>query len=225
MITKNSYESFDYDFDVQSVNGQRNTDLIDIRPRVSDYSPSEGSRSPLEFLGRSYNGGGNSVANILASDESINLDFSFYLGRYDRVFITKDGKLQVQQGAPSENFERPVPLDDALEIATVKLQPYLSPDDATVSFLEHKRYRMSDIKKLEDRIRSLEYYTTLSLLEVNTESLFIADSEGLNRFKSGFFVDDFTTLLPQETSAPVKNSLDVQNRESCVQDTLQTPLT
>ena len=111
--------------EIQSINGERNTDLIDIRPRVSDYSVSEGSRSPLEFLGRSYNGGGNSVANILASDESINLDFSFYLGRYDRVFMTKDGRLQVQQGAPSENYERPVPLDDALEIATVKLQPYL----------------------------------------------------------------------------------------------------
>ena len=82
---------------------------------------------------------------------------------------------RVQQGAPSENFERPVPLDDALEIATVKLEPYLlSPDEASVSFLDHKRYRMSDIKKLEDRIRSLEYYTTLSLLEVNTESMFIS---------------------------------------------------
>ena len=214
LITKNSYESFDYDLEVQTVDGERNTDLIDIRPRVSDYTVSEGSRSPLEFLGRSYNGSGNSVANILASDESINLDYSFYLGRYDRVFMSKDGRLQVQQGAPSENYERPVPLDDALEIATVKLPPYLlSTDEANVSFLEHKRYRMSDIKKLEDRIRSLEYYTTLSLLEVNTESLFIADSEGLNRFKSGFFVDDFTTLLPQETSVPVKNSIDVQNRE------------
>ncbi len=54
-------------------------------------------------------------------------------------FITKDGKLQIQQGAPSENFERPVPLDDALEIATVKLQPYLlSTDEASVSFLEHR---------------------------------------------------------------------------------------
>ena len=72
---------------------------------------------------------------------------------------------------------------------------------------------MSDIKKLEDRIRSLEYYTTLSLLEVNTDSMFIPDSQGLNRFKSGFFVDDFTSLLPQETNAPVKNSIDVQNRE------------
>ena len=72
---------------------------------------------------------------------------------------------------------------------------------------------MSDIKLLEDRIRSLEYYTTLYLLEVNTENLFVTDSDGLNRFKSGFFVDDFTTLLPQETDAPIKNSIDDSNRE------------
>ena len=214
ITTKNSYDSLDYDLDIQEVNGERNTDLIDIRPRVSNYNVSEGSRSPLEFLGRSYDGSGNSAANTLASDESINLSYSFFLGRFDRIYLTKDGRFQIQQGTPSENHEKPVILDDALEIATVKLDPYLlGPGDATVSFLDHKRYRMSDIKKLEDRIRSLEYYTTLSLLEMNTEQLFITDSEGLNRFKSGFFVDDFTTLLPQETNIPIKNSIDVENRE------------
>ena len=214
ITTKNSYDSFDYDFDIQYVNGERNTDLIDIRPRVSNYTASAGSRSPLEFLGRSFDGSGNSAANTLVSDESINVDFSFYLGRLDRIFLTKDGRFQVQQGTPSENFEKPVVIDDALEIGTIKLPPYLfNTQNASLSFLDHKRYRMSDIKLLEDRIKSLEYYTTLSLLETNTESLFISDSEGLNRFKSGFFVDDFTTLLPQETNEVIKNSIDLQNRE------------
>ena len=35
--TVNSYDDFDYARDIQSVNGFRNTDLIDIRPRVSNY--------------------------------------------------------------------------------------------------------------------------------------------------------------------------------------------
>jgi len=214
ITTANSYKSFDYAKDIQTINGERNTDMIDIRPRVSDFTNSENARSPLEFLGRTYDGDGNSAANILASDESINVDYSFYLGRVDRIFITKDGRLQVQQGTPSETYERPVPIDDALEIASVKLEPYLlEPSFSEISFLDHKRYRMSDIKRLEDRIKSLEYYTTLSLLEVGAESLFVTDSEGLNRFKSGFFVDDFTTLLPQETDIPVKNSIDIENRE------------
>ena len=72
---------------------------------------------------------------------------------------------------------------------------------------------MSDIKKIEDRVKSLEYYTTLSLLESNTSNLFVSDAQGLNRFKSGFFVDNFSTYLPQENSVEFKNSIDLKNNE------------
>ena len=214
ITTKNSYDTFDYKNDVREINGFRNTDIIDIRPRVSDYTVLEGSRSPLEFLGRSFNGSGNSAANILASDESIVADFSFYVGRIDRIYLTKDGRFEIQYGEPSEKLEKPIPIDDALEIGSVVLPPYLySVSTASISFLNHKRYRMSDIRKLEDRIKNLEYYTTLSLLETNTANLFIPDSNGLNKFKSGFFVDNFTTILPQEEAIEVKNSIDIPNKE------------
>ena len=38
--------------------------------------------------------------------------------------------------------------------------------DADKRFLEHKRYRMVDIKQLENRIKNLEFY--FILLETNT---------------------------------------------------------
>jgi hypothetical protein len=69
---------------------------------------------------------------------------------------------------------------------------------------------MVDIKQLENRIKNLEYYTTLSLLETNTTSLFVPDSNGLNRFKSGFFVDNFTSPLTQENAIEIKNSIDIE---------------
>ena len=73
---------------------------------------------------------------------------------------------------------------------------------------------MKDIKSLEDRIKNLEYYTSLSMLETKTSSLFVADADGLNKFKSGFFVDNFTTLKPQETRGfKIKNSLDTRRHE------------
>ena len=79
------------------VNGVRNSDIIDIRPRVSDYTVSStSSRSPLEFYGRSFDGAGNSAGSILASDEAINITYSNYLGRIDRLFLTKDGKFQIK---------------------------------------------------------------------------------------------------------------------------------
>jgi hypothetical protein len=136
------------------------------------------------------------------------------LGRIDRIYLTKDGKFQVKYGTPAERPELPVSVDDALEMATIGLPPYLySTSQATLQFLEHKRYRMVDIKQLENRIKNLEYYTSLSLLETNTANLFVPDSSGLNRFKSGFFVDNFTSLLAQETGIEIKNSIDTKNKE------------
>ena len=214
ITTVDSYSGFDYTTEIQTVNSTRNSDIIDIRPRVSTYSVSEGSRSPLEFYGRTFTQSGNSSSNILASNESIITNFSFYLGRIDRIYLTKDGKFQIKYGTPAEKPEKPVSVDDCLEIASVSLPPYLyNISQASITFLEHKRYRMVDIKQLENRIRTLEYYTALSLLETNTSNLFIPDSSGLNRFKSGFFVDNFTSLLVQEENYTYKNSIDIKNKE------------
>ena len=215
IITVNSYDSFTYGFDIIRIDRNSATDIIDIRPRVSSIaSVSEGDRSPLEFLGRSFTGSGDSVPNILASDESIVIDYSFFLPRIDRIFLSKTGNFQVKFGEPSEDPKKPVPVDDAIEIASIGLPPYLyNPKDATLRFLDHRRYTMSDIKKLDTRIKNLEYYTTLSLLETNTANLFVPDNDGLNRFKSGFFVDNFTAFQTQEENVIINNSIDRKRKE------------
>ena len=215
ITTKNSYNNLHYTDDVKTVNGLRNTDIIDIRPKVSNYTVAEGARSPLEFYGRTFNSAGNTATNILSSDSSIITTYSFYVGRVDRIFLTKEGTFQVQYGDPSEKMVEPVIIDDAIEIGTIQLLPYMIDVEGSTSaqFLNHKRYRMSDIKKLEDRIKNLEYYTSLSVLETNTANMFVPDNNGLNRFKSGFFVDNFTTFQAQETGAGIKNSLDIQEKE------------
>ena len=175
---------------------------------------SEGAASPLTFAGRTFTQAGQTAANMLASDESIVVDFSYYLGRIDRVFLTKDGTFQVVYGTPAEEPEKPLGIDEALEVAVITLPPYLfNVNEATINFLDYKRYRMADIQRLETRIRNLEYYTTLSLLEVNTANLFVRDADGLNRFKSGFFVDNFETYRTQDTTYPVNNSIDPSNNE------------
>ena len=51
---------------------------------------------------------------------------------------------------------------------------------------------MKDIGELERRINHIEYYTALNLLERDAESFEITDENGLNRFKSGFVVDNFS---------------------------------
>ena len=56
-------------------------------------------------------------------------------------------------------------------------------EDCTLTFIENKRYTMRDIGALEKRITALEYYTSLSMLEKETEDLFIDDLKG--RLSSG----------------------------------------
>ena len=214
LTTVDSYKNFNYSTEIQTVDGVSNSDIIDIRPRVSDYTVSEGGNSPLTFAGRTFNQAGQTATNMLASDESIVIDFSYYLGRIDRVFLTKDGKFQALFGTPSENPELPGIIDDAIEIAQISLPPYLyNVSDASINFLDYKRFRMTDINNLETRIRNLEFYTSLSLLETNTSNFFVPDSDGLNRFKSGFFVDNFETFSAQDTNLTVSNSIDTKNKE------------
>lgn len=150
--------------------------------------------SPFEFLGRTFTGDGNSAKNILASDESLLLDYSFYLPRLDKIFLSKTGVFQMIKGIPAETPEWPNSVDGALEVASIKLPPYIyNIEDVEVSLARYKRYQMSDINRLEKRIESLEFYTSLSLLERDTLNMQVTDTDGLNRFKSGFFVDDFST--------------------------------
>ena len=72
---------------------------------------------------------------------------------------------------------------------------------------------MQDIALLEDRIKNLEYYTALSLLEAKTEALIIPDESGLTRFKSGIFVDNFTTTRINSKLGSITNSIDPVNTE------------
>ena len=71
---------------------------------------------------------------------------------------------------------------------------------------------MKDIGRLEDRIDNVEYYTALSLLERDAESFEIQDSNGLNRFKSGFVVDNFAGHKIGDTQhRDYKNAIDMLN--------------
>jgi hypothetical protein len=211
----NSYQLFNYSTEIPTVDGNRTTDLIDARPRVAPYTVTPGARSPFEFEGRNFNlpGNGNLQSSefILASDESMNVEYSYYLPRIDRIYINPENVISIVFGTPDDNPTLPSEVTGELNIANIYLPAYLfNVEDVEVKFIDHKRYQMSDISKLEQRIKNLEYYTSLNQLEQSTINQFVEDANGLNRFKSGVFVDNFTSLLPQDTSIGVRNSIDIK---------------
>ena len=190
-VSVNSYPAENFKYDVPNYRNIRLTDYIDIRPRVAPYTPS--SKSPFEFDSRNFAADGQYSNYILAPDENLILSYSYYLPRIDVVFLDQDGTFEVVQGTPADVPQLPEFKVNAFDIAVVNIPPYVyDVKNIIVNMSEHKRYRMEDISLLEDRITRVEEFTVLSALENKTENFVIKDAEtGLDRFKCGFFVDDF----------------------------------
>ena len=206
IITVNSYNTDDFKHNVPFYNASRLTDFIDIRPRVTPYSGS--SKSPFEFDSRNFASDGQYSEYILAPGENLFLSYSYYVGRIDRVFLNSDGTFEVVQGNPSSTPIPPPLKDNSLDIATINIPPYVyDVKNVSVDMSVHKRYRMSDISLLEDRIQRVERFTTLSMLESKTENFNIRDAEtGLDRFKCGFFVDNFSSHEYHDLTNPAFKS-------------------
>ena len=139
-------------------------------------------------------------------------DYSYYLGRKDKLVLTKDKEFLIVEGTPSTNPRYPSEPDASLVLANLSLDPYTAyiPGEnppgllanLSINKVLHKRWAKKDITDLEDRVNNLEYYTSLSLLESNAQSLQIPDVNGLNRFKNGILVDDFSSFSTADTVNP-----------------------
>jgi len=163
-------------------------DCLDFRPRVDDASTVTSSTQDRQFSGT-----GNSTVDIVQFNSDVTTDLEFYLPRVDKIFLDKDGVFRVLKGAGSLNPQIPKGLENAMHLYSIFLNPYtLNTSDLLIKKQDNKRYTMRDIGRLEKRIENVEYYTQLSLLETQAQSLQIQDAEGFDRFKNGFIVDNFT---------------------------------
>ena len=194
VFTVDSYDKDRFSTDIPNIGGSvRATDTLDFRPRVSVFDPTVTTdRSPFDFNSRTsaFN---TSPLRLLAPEEGSVINQSFYLPRIDKIYLDILGNFVVEKGLSSKNPKPPTKNGEFLELGTIAYPAYLyNPSDANIILTDNRRYTMRDIGLIEDRVENLERVTTLSLLEVNTQSLQIQDAEGRNRFKSGFFVDDFS---------------------------------
>jgi len=215
-VTVNSYNALQYKDNLPFVDIYASSDIIDLRPRVVPYNPSTATYSPFEFVSRQFNYASSSSPYNLAKDKTINIDYTYYLGRIDKLFVNKDGRFFLNRGVPSLTPKTPSDIENSLEIATINIPPYVhNISDIKVVRSPHKRYRMQDISAIEDRLKNVEYYTSLSLLESDTRNLNIRDTQtGLDRFKCGFFVDNFKSVFGGAvTNSAYKCSVDTENGE------------
>tara|TARA_B100000035_G_scaffold139073_1_gene118526 strand:- start:4735 stop:12852 length:8118 start_codon:yes stop_codon:yes gene_type:complete len=172
--------------------------VIDFRPKVDSTAVIAGFQdtSSLSYNVGAFSGAGAVVASTPAPDTNLEYTVSFsqiqYLDRIDGVFLNKKGEFVVKEGNSSLNPSKPDPIDDAVPLFYVHIPAFTqSSKDVRITPVDNRRYTMRDIGKLEKRIERLEYYTTLSILEQQALNMQVKDEIGLDRFKSGFIVDNF----------------------------------
>ena len=191
VYTVNSYDSERYKYDIPVLpSGIRVSNVLDFRPRVAQFTST--TSSPFAFSSRTFATAGTNPTLVVAPLEGSIVDYSHYLPRIDKVSLDKEGNFSVTKGVSAVNPKAPSNVDSAMEIATIELPAYLyNVKDAKITITDNRRYTTRDIGKIEDRVETLETLTSLSLLELDTKSLQVRDADGFDRFKSGFFVDDF----------------------------------
>ena len=220
VFTVLSYDADRFSQDIPNI-GLRNiraSDTLDFRPRVQNFTVT--TSSPFDFSSRNF---GTDPKFVLKPGEGSLIGYDFYLPRIDRVYLDKFGSVIVRKGISSTEPVPPSNEDPSLmQLAEISLPAYLyNVDDASINVVDNRRYTMRDIGTLETRIENLERVTSLSLLELNTESLRIEDSQGNNRFKSGIFVDDFSDKSLSDNNLTSANIIGGELRPFAIRNSLQ----
>ena len=182
----------------------RNT--IDFRPRMADtvtpnatLASAPENPDALEVILRPGDG-----ITFPVPIKTFTTDFSYWQGKKVRVICDFDGKIRQVEGAYGDDPMLPVEPEKCMTLATINLPPYpclgsiaatlvgRADLGATVNQVAYKRFTMQDISTLETRIKNLEYYASLNLLETYAKDQTITNAAGTDRFKNGILVDPFT---------------------------------
>ena len=204
VFTVNSYNEERYKDDIPQIGPSQifAHDVLDFRPRVDTFDPSTATISPFFYTSRDFSG---KPDRILTPNGSCVFNYSFYLSRIDKLVLEAGtDEFNLVRGRPARSPIAPNPPERSMEVATILLPAYLrDTSEARVYHKENKRYTMRDIDNIAKRVANLEEVTTLSLLERSVESIQVKDANGLDRFKSGFFVDSFKDESFMHPSSPV----------------------
>ena len=151
-------------------------DCLDFRPTVRD-----GAIRTLNLA---------SPSKLPKRNSQFNVTFQRYLGRIDKIVLSAEGNYSILEGVPGDDPKPPYDSNRALTLYEIGVPPYTR-DLKELEFKEYenRRYTMKDIAGLDKRLKNIEYYTTLSLLENETASK--SDVSLFDRSKNGIITDSF----------------------------------
>lgn len=190
-FTANSYDDLDY-CQIPEYEGDSLADFIDFRKKsgVTGKIPRP-----------------DSVANI---EEAL-----VYVPRVDKLIISDSGDLQLIQGEPDFIPKAPTAPNNSLTLYELFV-PYFTCNisDIRNKFIDHSRYTMTQIGDIDQRLQDVETDLLLSNIEKDASSRAFIDEDGIDLFKSGFLVDDFSGHSVGDVTQPdYLVSIDRLNKE------------
>lgn len=171
-------------------------DCLDFRPRRIDNTPFR-NFDPAIFPVSSVN---------------TEVDIEYYLGRYDRIYVTNRNdnfsspynRFYVETGIQTDNPEEPVDQSDLnkLAIATLAIPPFtVSAFDVVITYEDNRRYTMKDIGRIEDLSIRLDKVIRLQSVEISILKSIVTNEDGDILLKSGILSEDFSSLEKSELAA------------------------
>lgn len=163
-------------------------DVIDFRPVVNSLG--------------TFSAG--AIVNELPQPfDTVQADISYYNYSKNKLVVDTNGNFSFIYGKEALDPQFPATPQRSLELYRISMNPYtLNAQDIVSKQIEHKHYTMADIGRLEKKVNKLQETTTLNLLELDTANLSVLDSDGNNRTKSGFFVDNFANHFFSDITDP-----------------------
>lgn len=136
------------------------------------------------------------TAELILPASRVSGTIQYFMPRIDSIILSKTGNIKLLTGTPSDTPIAKKPGIGEILLHTISVPAYTeSISDIKLKAAKNRRFTMQDINVLNNRVSNLEYYSTLNALENDLISMDVVDpSTGLNRYKTGFLVDNFKNL-------------------------------
>ena len=122
------------------------------------------------------------------------LDYDYYLGRIDKLVVTKDKEFKLLTGVPDVAPVAPAKDENSMALYVIKIPPY-TPSHRSISleYIENKRYTMKDIARIDNDVAVLD--ARITLLEKEKAALnnpqVSPTNPSVTKPVVGLIVDDF----------------------------------
>lgn len=166
--------------------------VVDFRPRARELQSGIDFREWNEREDKEYRQ--VSTQPDAADDNLLITDISYYQPRIDKVIITSESELKIDQGDPDDDPSEPSDRDDSITIYTIMMDGFSDDrsEDVETKMHDHRRFRMPDIRNIEDRVKQIEEEMQSDQLEQDILSEEITDRNNTDLLKTGTLADSFT---------------------------------